>query len=65
MLSLSDGNAASDSAMAGSGDVFSCTEPNMLELSGRIKDIMQGSGGGFECVSEETCNLSVLLFKLG
>uniref|UniRef100_A0A8C1ZSQ8 PHD finger protein 12 n=1 Tax=Cyprinus carpio TaxID=7962 RepID=A0A8C1ZSQ8_CYPCA len=40
----SDGNAASDSAMAGSGDVFSCTEPNMLELSGRIKDIMQGSG---------------------
>ncbi|KTF93090.1 hypothetical protein cypCar_00009497 [Cyprinus carpio] len=40
----SDGNAASDSAMAGSGDIFSCTEPNMLELSGRIKDIMQGSG---------------------
>uniref|UniRef100_A0A8C2I462 PHD finger protein 12 n=1 Tax=Cyprinus carpio TaxID=7962 RepID=A0A8C2I462_CYPCA len=46
--SNSNGNAASDSAMAGSGDVFSCTEPNMLELSGRIKDIMQGSGGGFE-----------------
>ncbi|XP_016412111.1 PHD finger protein 12-like isoform X2 [Sinocyclocheilus rhinocerous] len=40
----SDGNAASDSVMAGSSDVFSCTEPNMLELSGRIKDIMQGSG---------------------
>ncbi|XP_073685116.1 PHD finger protein 12 isoform X2 [Garra rufa] len=35
---------SSDSVMAGSGDVFSCTEPNMLELSGRIKDIMQGSG---------------------
>lgn len=60
MLSLSDGNAASDSAMAGSGDVFSCTEPNMLELSGRIKDIMQDSGGGFVCVSER--NLVIFLF---
>lgn len=29
--------------MAGSGDV-SCTEPNMLDLSRRIKDIMQDSG---------------------
>ncbi|KTG48011.1 hypothetical protein cypCar_00018689 [Cyprinus carpio] len=34
----------SDTGSKGSGDVFSCTEPNMLELSGRIKDIMQDSG---------------------
>ncbi|XP_016409230.1 PHD finger protein 12 isoform X4 [Sinocyclocheilus rhinocerous] len=40
----SDGNAVLDAVMAGSGDVFSCTEPNMLELSGRIKDIMQDNG---------------------
>uniref|UniRef100_A0A673N6R6 PHD finger protein 12 n=1 Tax=Sinocyclocheilus rhinocerous TaxID=307959 RepID=A0A673N6R6_9TELE len=43
-LLLSDGNAVLDAVMAGSGDVFSCTEPNMLELSGRIKDIMQDNG---------------------
>ncbi|XP_052463802.1 PHD finger protein 12 isoform X1 [Carassius gibelio] len=40
----SDGNAASHPVIAGSGEVFSYTEPNMLELSGRIKDLMQGSG---------------------
>ncbi len=39
--------------MAGSGDV-SCTEPNMLDLSRRIKDIMQDSGGGFVCFREES-----------
>ncbi|KAK7125575.1 hypothetical protein R3I93_021062 [Phoxinus phoxinus] len=39
-----DGKVGLDSLMAGRGDVFSCTEPNMSELSGRIKDIMPGSG---------------------
>ncbi|XP_051764484.1 PHD finger protein 12 [Ctenopharyngodon idella] len=39
-----DGKAGLDSVMAGSGDVFSCTEPNLSELTGRIKDIMPSSG---------------------
>ncbi|XP_056323003.1 PHD finger protein 12 [Danio aesculapii] len=38
------GKSSLDSVMTGSGDISSCTEPNMSELSGRIKDIMQGSG---------------------
>nr|XP_001919955.4 PHD finger protein 12 [Danio rerio] len=38
------GKSSLDSVMAGSGDISSCTEPNMSELSGRIKDIMQGGG---------------------